>query len=86
MPLYEYRCGDCGVFEAWRSLSELDLPFHCPTCNLPGKRIFSPPAVLCGSFRLKQEIREPQLIKRDLEPKQQRVKNHAGGRPWMISH
>jgi putative FmdB family regulatory protein len=86
MPLYEYQCEDCGMFEEWRSLSEVDLPFHCPTCQRPGKRIFSPPTVLSGSFRLKHENPEPQLIQRNLEPKQQRVKSHTGGRPWMISH
>jgi putative FmdB family regulatory protein len=84
MPLYEYRCTtDCGIFEEWRSLAEVSQPSHCPTCNQPAKRIFSPPALLSGSLRLKQENLEPQLIKRDLEPKQARVKSH-GGRPWMI--
>jgi putative FmdB family regulatory protein len=86
MPLYEYRCQDCGVFEEWRSLSEVSLPSYCPTCQRPGKRIFSPPAVLGGAFRLKQGNPEPQLIQRDLEPQPQRIKSHTGGRPWMISH
>jgi putative FmdB family regulatory protein len=86
MPLYEYRCADCGVFEEWRSIAEVKLPAHCPTCQQPGKRIFSPPVVLNGRLRLRQESSEPQLIQRNLEPKEQRVKSHSGGRPWMIGH
>ncbi|PSB51150.1 zinc ribbon domain-containing protein, partial [Chroococcidiopsis cubana CCALA 043] len=31
MPLYEFRCDDCGVFDEWRSLAECNNPAHCPT-------------------------------------------------------
>ncbi|KAM3097510.1 FmdB family zinc ribbon protein [Phormidesmis sp. 146-35] len=86
MPLYEFRCDDCGLFDVWRSLVESSNPAPCPDCDTPGKRIFSPPAVLSGTFRLKQESREPQLVKRDREPKAPQVQYHAGSRPWMIGH
>lgn len=86
MPLYEYRCTtDCGIFEEWRALAEVALPSYCPTCKNPAKRVFSAPGLLGSSLRLKQENPEPQFIKRDLEPKQPRVKSHSG-RPWMIGH
>ncbi|PSB00580.1 FmdB family zinc ribbon protein [Merismopedia glauca] len=87
MPLYEFKCHDCGIFDAWRSLAESNHPANCPTCEQPAKRIFSPPtALLSGSLRLKTENPEPQLVKRDREPKSPKVKNHNGGRPWMIGH
>jgi putative FmdB family regulatory protein len=95
MPLYEFRCDDCGIFEAFRAIAEYNQPANCPTCQQPVKRIFSPPsAILSGSLRLKQENPEPQLIQRDYpsgtlrdrEPKQSRLKEHRGGRPWMIGH
>jgi putative FmdB family regulatory protein len=86
MPLYEYRCQDCGVFDVWRPIAEVYLPCYCPTCQQPGKRLFSPPVVLSGSLRLKQPRLEPQIVQRDLTPKTQRVTTHSGGRPWMISH
>jgi putative FmdB family regulatory protein len=87
MPLYEYKCEPCGIFDHWRSLAERDLPVICPDCEQPARRIFSPPMLLTGSFRLnKQEIREPKLVKRDREPEKPRVKSHPEGRPWMISH
>lgn len=86
MPLYEFRCEDCGVFELWRSIVEATAPAHCPDCEVVGRRIFSPPALLSGSLRLKQEQREPHLVQRDREPKTPRVRQHSGSRPWMIGH
>jgi putative FmdB family regulatory protein len=86
MPLYEFRCGDCGIFDLWRSMAECTNPAYCPSCNESAQRIFSAPAVLSGSLRLKQENREPQLVKREVEPQPSRVKNHTGSRPWMIGH
>ena len=86
MPLYEFRCEDCGVFDLWRSLSESSAPAHCPDCKEPARRIFSPPAILSNSLRLKQENSEPQVMKRKVEPEAPKARSHTGGRPWMIGH
>lgn len=86
MPLYEYRCSDCGVFDQWRSLAESSAPAHCPACEEPAQRVFSPPMVLSGSLRLKRESPEPKLVKRDRDPEPPKAQSHTGGRPWMISH
>jgi putative FmdB family regulatory protein len=86
MPLYEFRCHDCGIFDEWRMMAESNAPAYCPSCQKQAKRVFSAPAVLSGSLRLKQENPEPHLVKRNRELEQPRVKNHSGGRPWMISH
>jgi len=32
MPIYEYKCNKCGVFEAMRGIKESALK-KCPTCN-----------------------------------------------------
>lgn len=86
MPLYEFRCSDCGVFDQWRAMAESDLPADCPTCDSPARRVFSPPMLLSGTLRLKRENPEPKLVKRDREPEKPQVRSHADGRPWMISH
>jgi putative FmdB family regulatory protein len=34
MPLYEYKCNDCGTcFELQRKISERDDLANCPKCN-----------------------------------------------------
>jgi putative FmdB family regulatory protein len=86
MPLYEFKCDQCGLFEQWRTLAEHRLPADCPMCQQPASRVFSAPAILSGSLRLKRENPEPQLVKRDREPEPSRVQTHAGSRPWMIGH
>ena len=70
MPLYEFKCDECGVFDQWRTMAESSAPANCPECQAPAKRIFSAPVLLSGSLRLKQESREPQLVQRsaDREP------------------
>ena len=89
MPLYEFRCNDCGIFDEWRTMTESNNPAHCPSCQASAKRIFSNVGIqLNGALRLrKTENSEPQLItKPEVDPdKRTRSKSH-GGRPWMISH
>ncbi len=34
MPLYEYKCKDCGAhFDALRSMKDADKPIQCRSCN-----------------------------------------------------
>jgi putative FmdB family regulatory protein len=88
MPLYEFRCADCGLFEEWRSIADCGNPAHCPACTQAARRIFSSQGLISlnGQLRLSKEPAEPKLVKRELVPQEQRVKNHAGGRPWMVTH
>jgi putative FmdB family regulatory protein len=91
MPLYEYRCHDCGEFAALRSLLEYNTPVHCPQCNTLAKKIFSAPNINLNSGSLsllsKRNSTEPRLIKQEsresAKPRYQQVNNN---RPWMISH
>jgi len=64
MPLYEFRCEDCGAFDVWRPMAESSDPAHCPECNERGKRIFSPPMTLSRTVRIKKVSSEPELVKR----------------------
>ncbi|PSB57534.1 FmdB family zinc ribbon protein [Chamaesiphon polymorphus] len=89
MPLYEFRCNDCGIFDEWRTMTESNAIAYCPQCQESAKRIFSIPGIqLNGALRLKKtENPEPKLAKKqDSDPAQRsRAKSH-GGRPWMINH
>jgi putative FmdB family regulatory protein len=89
MPLYEFRCQDCGIFDEWRTMNESNRAAHCPNCQELAKRIFSIPGIqLNGALRLTKTANpEPRLVnKTDTDPQQRtRVKSH-GGRPWMINH
>lgn len=89
MPLYEFRCEKCGLFEEWRTIAEVSNPIICPACQRVAKRIFSPPGVmLSSSLRLRQENPQPQIIKRHQEQEKivPKYRSHNNGRPWMISH
>ena len=42
MPLYEYRCSDCGhQFDMLRPMSEADEPAVCRACNNGAQRVLS---------------------------------------------
>jgi putative FmdB family regulatory protein len=42
MPLYEYKCSDCGaVLTELRKASEREEPLQCPHCNGRAEVIFS---------------------------------------------
>ena len=85
MPLYEFRCKDCGVFDVWRPMAESSAPANCPECDERGNRIFSTPMTLSRTVRMKKVNAEPELVKRELEPKTPRVQHHSGSRPWMVA-
>lgn len=89
MPLYEFRCANCGEFEKWQMLAEAGNPVSCPQCDRPSEKIFSPPNINLNSGGLnlrRTESKEPQLVKRDREPKSPRYKQSRCDRPWMIGH
>jgi len=47
MPIYEYECGKCGVFETSQRISDTALT-KCPTCRRKVRRLIS-----STSFQLK---------------------------------
>jgi putative FmdB family regulatory protein len=44
LPLYEYECPKCGVFERMQKFSDPVLS-SCPTCGQPVEKLLSPPAI-----------------------------------------
>lgn len=45
MPLYDYKCGQCGEFELEQSM--LDKPLTtCPKCGQPIRRLFSASGIM----------------------------------------
>lgn len=39
MPTYDYDCPACGGFDAFRNLSERNLPADCPECGTTSPRV-----------------------------------------------
>lgn len=91
MPLYEFKCDNCGMFEQWRKLAEAGTPMLCPTCQAVAKRVFSAPNVNLnsGSLPLRSgAAKEPRVVKpsQDREAATAKYSQQPNGRPWMISH
>ena len=46
MPIYEYECGNCSSrFEVRRAFNSESVDV-CPKCQLQGRQIFSPTAII----------------------------------------
>lgn len=43
MPIYSYRCTDCGDFDAWGALSNSAAPADCPQCGDTAPRLLIAP-------------------------------------------
>lgn len=92
MPVYEYRCKNCGEFDALRSLSEYNAPMDCPECDTVAVKIFSAPNINLNSGSLsaidKVNSAEPRLVKqKSKEPAKPRYQAaNSSSRPWMVSH
>jgi len=48
MPIYEYKCASCGVFEEKQKITDPALQ-QCPYCGAPVKRLISPVCVIYKS-------------------------------------
>ena len=60
MPVYEYSCGDCGVFSAMRRMNDCNQPTDCPTCGEAAARVISAPrlSLISGHARVAHETNE----------------------------
>jgi putative FmdB family regulatory protein len=92
MPMYEFLCATCGLFEQRRSLTEAGDPMACPTCQVVAQRIYSTGGFILtsGAFRRRiEQSLEPQVVTRTtpeapspLPTLQQSVRS----RPWHLGH
>lgn len=95
MPIYEFRCENCGTFEKQRSMSEASAPMLCPNCQTTAKRIYSVAGLMMPSAlssRIEKSA-EPRVVQKSEVKKcenhhhhHQHNHNHHQGRPWMIGH
>ncbi|HEX7126313.1 MAG TPA: zinc ribbon domain-containing protein [Thermodesulfobacteriota bacterium] len=90
MPLYEFHCGACGPFDAWRTLAEAGAPMACPACGGDAERRFSPPILGLPSPRTQRRIEQataPRLVSRARSeaPPKGPTSRSVRGRPWQIS-
>jgi putative FmdB family regulatory protein len=44
MPIYSYKCPECGNFDYKQSMSD-DALTECPKCNASVKKVFNAPAI-----------------------------------------
>lgn len=97
MPLYEFRCERCGLFECWRPLSKAGEPMTCPRCQVVARRVYTtpglvktPPALARALYRSEKSAYEPEVVKREYpaseEEKPAQVVHQWHGRPWLIEH
>ena len=71
MPLYDYRCSDCGEFRAWRSMREAAAPVACPDCQQSAPRaVVAPNLALMNAHartahqRNEKSAHEPNVVSR----------------------
>lgn len=48
MPLYDYRCAQCGEFRMFRPMSESGAAVPCPHCATQSERILAAPFLAGG--------------------------------------
>ena len=49
MPLYEYHCSECGLFEVIQDSDKVEDTIECSECGRLAARVFSPPT-FCRVF------------------------------------
>ncbi|MDQ0736551.1 FmdB family zinc ribbon protein [Arthrobacter agilis] len=69
MPIYEYRCPRCDVFEVVRAMGAAPGVDACPTCGEPARRRFTAPHLArtgTAAFQLidatHRSASEPQVV------------------------
>ena len=49
MPVYDYKCDDCGIFQSVASVSCFAEPCACPTCGAVSPRALTVPQISTAS-------------------------------------
>jgi putative FmdB family regulatory protein len=93
MPVYAFSCEHCGPFEVWRPLREATEPAHCPACEEPGRRIYTPPGLVRTPAPVRRvrdleekSAHEPELVGRPQGRPLPRHGGHAPQPPWVAGH
>jgi len=56
MPIYEYACPTCGVFDVLLPMAAAGAPAECPGCGGPGRLRFTAPALRAVSPGLRRAL------------------------------
>jgi len=94
VPVYEFVCEDCGLFEQRRPFAESGEPMACPSCGCEAKRVYSipntrrMPAALAGAMdRAEKSAHEPEVVRRPAGGTGTGKGHHQShGRPWTVGH
>ena len=93
MPVYAFKCAECGPFDVVRPASEAAVPANCPQCGGAARRIFTPPglALLDKPIRTALETEEKSAHEPEVTTtKRGRPLPHLDGHghtpPWVLSH
>lgn len=86
MPVYQYRCPECGVVERFHAIGTAPPAETCPGCGNPARRVFSPPSLrrtpapLASAFEHAERSRhDPAVVRR--EPGRARAEANGTGDP-----
>ena len=94
MPIYDFVCEDCGVFERRRSFAEAGVPAACPSCGEEARRVYSmpntrrvPAGLSKAMDRSEKSAYEPEVMSRPVGGASPRKSHgHGHGRPWALGH
>lgn len=102
MPIYEYECGQHGLFEELRPMSRSGESAACPDCAVPSPRVLSPTrtnvvprAVSVAHARNEKSQHSPEVCShahghhrdRPKAPKRPgQLQAYRGKRPWVMEH
>lgn len=91
MPVYEFTCEICGLFERTSNFSETGGSAPCPECDTPARRVYSMPGVVSVSAAtrkaraINERGSEPKIARKPKDAARPRP-GQGGGRPWQINH
>jgi putative FmdB family regulatory protein len=95
MPIYEYECGEHGVFEDQRKIAEAHADGTCPECRRASPRIVSAPALgrlersqVRAMERNEKSRHEPRVVQAEPRKAPERAPLRASthGYPWAMGH
>ncbi|USG65958.1 zinc ribbon domain-containing protein [Brevibacillus ruminantium] len=68
MPTYQFTCETCGVFDLYRSMAHAGDLSHCPECQKPAVRVYSPVGLITSSKALRTRVEQssvPKVVKKE---------------------
>ena len=88
MPLYEFCCETCSVFEEWRLIADFNKPAFCPKCRKEGRKLFlasgTNPTIGLSQDQESSELALIQHSKREI--KLQKLQSNLKKTDFLESH